>query len=190
MSDSAPILDYAPLGCEIAPPTTTRLIREELADGGVRFVDPPAGWRGMAGSAFLCAAGAVLAAMLGFAALMPSAGHPDRLVQFATAFAIATATALVWAESYRRAHTPTVIEASAAGLRVSQPTLLRPRMTWPAHEINDVRAGLAAPTLRGDMVSTLVILPRLALGARLLENYDAHEVRWVAQELRQALGMR
>ena len=167
-----------------------RLIREDLDDGGVRFVDPPVGWRGMAGSVFLCTAGAVLAAILGLAALMPPANHPDRLVQFGTAFAIATATALVWAESYRRAHTPTVIEASAAGLRITQPTLLRPQMTWPVHRLSDVRAGLAIPTLRGDMVSTLVILPRLSLGARLLENFDAHEVRWVAQELRRALGIR
>lgn len=186
MSDATPILDYAPLGCETAPPTTMRLIREDLDDGGVRFVDPPVGWRGMAGSVFLCTAGAVLAAVLGLSA----SHHPDHLVQFGAAFAIATTTALVWAESYRRAHTPTVIEASAAGLRISQPTLLRPRMTWPVEQLRDVRAGLAAPTLRGDMVSTLVILPRLALGARLLENFDAHEVRWVAQELRRALGIR
>ena len=190
MSDPAPILDYAPHGCHIAPPTTTRLIREELDGGGVRFVDPPVGWRGMAGSVFLCAAGAVLAAVLGLSALMPSANHSERLLRFGAAFAIATATALVWAESYRRAHTPTVIEASAAGLHDSQPTFLRPRMTWSIEQLSDIRAGIAAPTLRGDMVSTLVILPRLSLGARVLENYDANEVRWVAQELRRALGMR
>jgi hypothetical protein len=190
VSDAAPILDYAPLGCDAPPPTTMRLIREEMDDGGVRFTDPPAGWRGMAGSVFLCTAGAVLATILGLFAFMPPSNHPDRLVQFGTAFAIATATALVWAESYRPAHTPTVIEASAAGLRVSQPTLLRPRMTWPIEQVRDVRAGLAIPTLRGDMVSTLVVLPRLALGARLLENFDAREVRWVAQELRRALGIR
>jgi hypothetical protein len=61
---------------------------------------------------------------------------------------------------------------------------------WSVGELVSVGAGAGVPTLRGERVSTLMILPRgQSMPVRLMVNRDLREVRWVAHEVRRGLGL-
>jgi hypothetical protein len=192
MERPVPVLEYA--GPRVDGPEYSRLIREELDGGGVRFTDPPVGWGGVMGNVLVSLFGVgltIVLAILCFDGIRLLDGWATRVWRVCVPVASAVGTWLVWEEARLKAKMPTVIEASrVVGLRVHWPTLIRGKRSWTTAQLKDVRAGMSRATLRGITVSAVIVMPRRSLlGVRLLENRDAREVRWVVRELRAALGM-
>jgi hypothetical protein len=179
-----PVLSYA-LPTIDAPPQT-RLIVTHLADGGIRFVDPAAGFGGAV--EYL----AVTVIAVGFAVALCVEGLKNQQADdFFLSFACTVATVVAWRCAKHVAARETVIDVSAGVLSVQLPTVYRSRRCWAAANIWDVRAGLPSTSIHPPgQVCDLVILPRRRFPLRVLRNRNVAEVKWVVQELRRALGMR
>jgi hypothetical protein len=98
-------------------------------------------------------------------------------------------TAGLLIEAILRACLPLVIEVDHGELRIQQPTLAGRHLAWPASRVRGARSGLLARSVAtGHEVTSLVIVPRGAMGVRLLKNREVEEVRWVARQIMLALA--
>lgn len=195
MSDPLPVLDYA--GARHERPVGSRIEKYELPGGGIRLVDPPAGWGGVGGNVALVAGGVVAAGVLLVFIGMDCWTGAYRAMAWKIGWLVFTLalTPLVWLETRRRASWPMVLEAAEGELRLWRPVLFFRFRRWHVEEIGGLKAAVAMPTigLHGPrLISTVIILGGLGWfgpATQVLVNRDSAEVKWVVRELRKALEM-
>jgi hypothetical protein len=187
-ADTPVVLDYA--NPQAGQPLNSRLIFERLEDG-VRFTDPPWGWRGVRRNLVFCALGATLCAVwtVGLIAAISHGGVEEaggHLLALLVTFSI---TSFGYSKAKAQATKPTVIEARGGILKAQLVHSSAP-MSWPAHHLSNLRATIPMPAVGPfGMVCDLVVQEEWGFSVRVLRDCKVAEIKWVVAELRRALKL-
>lgn len=179
-------IEYARRGAEVAP--KTRVIIQSV-DGGVRYIDPPVGWKSNTYAIAVAVAGTAMGIVfvILFIPRAPTDGQAVRLMFWGLlVIGFAWMTINSWLKMMRVAQQPTIVEVSNGCL-----SLVTPRdglHRWKAAEVSYVHAGSPRAARTGRRVSSLQISVR-GRTYRILEHRNYVEVKWLAKELRRTMGM-